>query len=190
MLAHAADEPTNGGPPNLDEAALGYFTLDWRSFARAVPPGVEPRRLDPFLAALPTQAAEGEPELLSELFEAEPEERAGMLADYVARALGRVLRMPADAVDRRRPFPELGLDSLLGIELRNRIQGDLSVTPPMASILGADAVATFAGDLLQLLHEAGLVVDLEAGLELAPEMLAAIEGLSDEEVDRLLEEER
>jgi 3-oxoacyl-(acyl-carrier-protein) synthase/NAD(P)-dependent dehydrogenase (short-subunit alcohol dehydrogenase family) len=184
LLARDFDAPGAG-----DDAAFGFFTLDWRTFARAVPPGVEPRRLDAFLAALPTQAAEGEPELLSELLDAEMEERAGLLADYVARALGRVLRMPADAVDRHRAFPELGLDSLLGIELRNRIQGDLSVSAPMASILGSPSTDAFAGDLLALLVEAGLIVDPGGDRDLSPELLSEIEGLSDEEVERLLDQD-
>jgi hypothetical protein len=166
-----------------DEPAAGFFSVDWRRFARAVPPGVHPRRLEPFLAALPTE--EGEPELVSLLLEAEPEERSALLSGYIARALGRVLRMPATAVDGRRPFAELGLDSLMAVELRNRIQGDLFVNPPITAILTAASVPAFARVLLRLLAAAGLLAELQDDLAGAG-LLDEIERLSDEEVERLL----
>ena len=166
---------------------VGFFFIDWRRFARAVPPSVQPRRLEPFLASLPTQAAEGEPEFLGELMEAETEDRDVMIEDYVARALGRVLRMPPQAVDRQRPFAELGLDSLMGVELRNRIQADLHVTAAMTDVLATASTATFAGTLQELLLEAGLLADLEMGLADDDAILDEIESMTDEEVQRFLD---
>ena len=37
-------------------------------------------------------------------------------------AVGGVLRLPADQIDRHRPFGSLGLDSLMALELRNRLE--------------------------------------------------------------------
>jgi NAD(P)-dependent dehydrogenase (short-subunit alcohol dehydrogenase family) len=165
--------------------ALGYFTVDWRRFARAVPPGVEPRRLEPFLGALSAQAQEGEPDLLSRLIDAESEERCALLADYAARSLARVLRMPVATLDRQRPLTELGLDSLMGVELSNRIQGDLFCAPPMSAILGASSIAAFGAALLAAVEGTGLLLD--PGGDDA-DLLDEIESLSEEEVQRLLGE--
>ncbi|MEM7305305.1 MAG: SDR family NAD(P)-dependent oxidoreductase [Planctomycetota bacterium] len=169
-----------------DYASAGFFSLDWRLFARALPPGAEPRRLQAFLAAFATQAREGEPELLAQLQSAAPDARRAGLGDYLARTLGRVLRMPAESVDRRRPLAELGLDSLMGVELRNRVQADLGVTAPMTAVLGADSLEAFAGTVHGLLDDTGAFGDPERELADADELLADIEGLSDEEVERLL----
>ncbi len=173
----------------MGEAHVGFFSIDWRRFAQTLPPGVTIPRLSAFLAALPTRSDDAEPELLDELRNADAAARPEMLAAYTTRALGRVLRIPPDAIDARRPFTDLGLDSLMGVELRNRVQADLGVTVPMAAVVAAESVSGFAETVLDLLAETGLVVDVERDLAEDDALLAEVEGLSEEEAERLLARE-
>ncbi|HEX7840496.1 MAG TPA: acyl carrier protein, partial [Kofleriaceae bacterium] len=55
--------------------------------------------------------------------EASPEATRRDLAEAKVRELAsRVLRLDPKAIDRETPFKALGLDSLMGLELRNRLE--------------------------------------------------------------------
>jgi acyl transferase domain-containing protein/acyl carrier protein len=49
--------------------------------------------------------------------------------------IGRVLRMPAERVDPKRPLNQQGIDSLLAMELRVQIENDFGHTAPTTKIL-------------------------------------------------------
>ncbi|MEU9238527.1 type I polyketide synthase [Streptomyces sp. NPDC048385] len=59
----------------------------------------------------------------AELLGAPDEERLPLIEAQVRELAGRVLRLETAAVDREAPFKELGLDSLLSLEFRNRLEG-------------------------------------------------------------------
>jgi acyl carrier protein len=115
-------------------------------------------------------------------------DREGKLADYLAAAVGQVLRMPADAVPRDRALTDLGLDSLMGIELRNRLRLDLGVSPPITQVLSAPSVSALAATLGELLGEAGADAGVAARLATDDSLLREIEALSDDEARRRLGE--
>jgi acyl carrier protein len=71
----------------------------------------------------------------SKLVGASPEERRAKLREIVAAALAVVLRLGAEArarIDWNRPLSELGLDSLMGVELHTRIEEAAGLEIPPA----------------------------------------------------------
>jgi NADPH:quinone reductase-like Zn-dependent oxidoreductase/acyl carrier protein len=71
----------------------------------------------------------------SKLASASPEERRAKLRELVAAALAIVLRLGAEArsrIDWHRPLSELGLDSLMGVELHTRIEEAAGLEIPPA----------------------------------------------------------
>jgi acyl transferase domain-containing protein/acyl carrier protein len=71
----------------------------------------------------------------SKLASASPEERRAKLREVVAAALAIVLRLGAEArarIDWYRPLSELGLDSLMGVELHTRIEEGAGLEIPPA----------------------------------------------------------
>ncbi|MFE4053385.1 amino acid adenylation domain-containing protein [Streptomyces sp. YIM B13518] len=80
---------------------------------------------------------------------ADPDARGALLTDRFTHVIAGVLRMPAEQVDPATGLGALGLDSLLAMELRSRVQADLGVTLPVVALLGNIPV----GDLVNRIHE-------------------------------------
>jgi len=98
-----------------------------------------------------------------------------------------VLGLAEGSLDLRRPLNELGLDSLMAVELRNQLKVDLQLGVPLTATLVFDhptveAIADF------LVRDAlALTPALEpAATDTTPvDAIGHIEQLSDDEVDRL-----
>ena len=88
--------------------------------------------------------------------------------------MGRVMGFSAASVDLARPLNRLGLDSLMAVELRNRIERDLAVTVSIPKLLQGLSASQLATQL-----DERLVVD---------QNLEQVDQLSDDQVDSLLHE--
>ncbi|HEY3060149.1 MAG TPA: SDR family NAD(P)-dependent oxidoreductase, partial [Chloroflexota bacterium] len=119
-------------------AQVAVLPVDWQSFARRCPPGAEP----PLVADLvhrarpsgPPPNAAGHSRLPTRIAAALPVARRELLLEFLRVELGVVLGLDAAApFDERQGLFELGMDSLMAVELRNRLQaaveGTLSLPP-------------------------------------------------------------
>lgn len=57
-----------------------------------------------------------------------------VLTDVVVEEIARVLRLPLKEVDRHRPLADIGMDSLMMLELRNTVESSLQIELPMMSL--------------------------------------------------------
>jgi acyl transferase domain-containing protein/NADPH:quinone reductase-like Zn-dependent oxidoreductase/NAD(P)-dependent dehydrogenase (short-subunit alcohol dehydrogenase family)/SAM-dependent methyltransferase/acyl carrier protein len=123
-------------------------------------------------------------DFLCALEEAPPARRRKMIAARVRDLLLRALGMdPARPVDPQMAFGELGLDSLLSVELRNRLAVTFDRSFPATLLFDhptLDAITDF------LLAEVAGTAPADGGADTRPTIVAEIEGLSDDEVDRML----
>lgn len=74
---------------------------------------------------------------------------------YLAQVLADVLGMPAAQVQVQRPLKRQGLDSLMAVEVRTRVQRDLNMMLPIAKMLGGQSVAEMAGEVFSELTSRG-----------------------------------
>jgi acyl transferase domain-containing protein/NADPH:quinone reductase-like Zn-dependent oxidoreductase/acyl carrier protein len=73
------------------------------------------------LIVAPTQIEHAPSDLLSRLVALRPEQRGERIEELLRSELQSVLRCDPGAIESETPFRELGLDSLLSLELRNRL---------------------------------------------------------------------
>jgi acyl transferase domain-containing protein/surfactin synthase thioesterase subunit/acyl carrier protein len=66
---------------------------------------------------------------------ADPAERRSLLERLVVESLAHVMRLDPSQIERSAPFHGYGFDSLMGLELRNRLQTELDLKLSMADIV-------------------------------------------------------
>jgi acyl transferase domain-containing protein/acyl-CoA synthetase (AMP-forming)/AMP-acid ligase II/NADPH:quinone reductase-like Zn-dependent oxidoreductase/NAD(P)-dependent dehydrogenase (short-subunit alcohol dehydrogenase family)/acyl carrier protein len=134
-----------------------------------------------------------------------PAERVLFLEEYLRKLLGTIIGHAASKLDAQQSINSLGLDSLMAIELKNKIENDLGVGIPVVNFLKGYSLSQLAAQLDEMLagNNSSLSATssapaLEGGGSLQPEefiesagpenVQAAIEQLSDEEVNAMLSE--
>jgi epothilone polyketide synthase D len=114
------------------EVHIGVVPLDVRQWVEFYPAAASSRMLSRLLSerqgGSPRPA--GDEELLERLATAEPDARTAILQAALCALVSQVLRLPEDRLDTEIPLTDLGMDSLMGLELRNRIEGALGITMP------------------------------------------------------------
>jgi acyl transferase domain-containing protein/acyl carrier protein len=151
---------------------------DWQVAARKNYPVAPPVMLGPVLAEGEAgREAAAEPSLSSaDLFQqlagtADPATRRALLESHLGDLTSRALGLDRSRLDPEQSLNALGLDSMLAIELRNRIETSLGASPSLAELLQEASVASLSDLLLPRLDLAagGDVPGPVAPLELAPE---------------------
>ncbi|WGP13925.1 non-ribosomal peptide synthetase/type I polyketide synthase [Streptomyces sp. SH5] len=131
-----------------DHAQLVVATVvDWPVFL-AWYPSPPPLVTDLAAAATPTDTASGNG-FLDTFRTAGEEVRRTLVAERFSALAASVLRTGADRIDPATGLGELGLDSLLAMELRARIHAELGVALPVVALLSG----TPAGELADRLHD-------------------------------------
>ena len=77
-----------------------------------------------------------------------PAERPARLASAIADEIQAVLRS-TEPIDHDQPMESLGLDSLMALELRNRLEASLGITLPAALVWAYPTISALAGALCE-----------------------------------------
>jgi len=80
-----------------------------------------------------------------------PDQASEALTSLMREEVGRILRLPPEAVEMDRPLIDLGLDSLMALELRLGIERRTGVELPMTTMLGGRSVRDLADRMIPLL---------------------------------------
>jgi acetylornithine/succinyldiaminopimelate/putrescine aminotransferase/NADPH:quinone reductase-like Zn-dependent oxidoreductase/predicted amino acid dehydrogenase/acyl carrier protein len=94
-------------------------------------------------------------EALKKLFAVPAEEREAQLTLYFQTQLARVMGLEQERIDPQQPLSSIGLDSLMGLELVNRIQMGLGVNLPMELLVQGPSLAQLAAHVVGQLKEPG-----------------------------------
>jgi acyl transferase domain-containing protein len=126
-----------------DEVNPLIADIDWNRYRQRHPSGRPPALLERLDG--PTMPPPPEVRLHDQLTELPEAERGAVLLDGLIKETRRVLGLAVDrSLDIHRPLIQLGLDSLLAVELRNRIRVVLGNAPSIAVLLGGSSLAELA----------------------------------------------
>jgi acyl carrier protein len=125
--------------------------------------------------------------LRRELNEVAPNERADVLVNYVRSNVNRVQRRNSDkSLDRRQRLMDLGVDSLMAVELRNVLTVGLGLDEPLPATLIYDYPTI---EEVALFLDAQLAVDGELVVADETQTRGESRPLSTSDVDRLSDDE-
>ena len=167
--------------------------VEWERFkslreTRAVRPFLKEVGRAPAIASAVTEPAAGlAPDLQASLNGCSPEERLNRLSAHLHRELCSILGLdPSRALDPARGFAQMGLDSLMAIDLRNRLQKALGRSLPSPVVFNYPNIRALAVYLAG--SAPAPVASTPEAAPIADRPLAAneITELSDEEAEALL----
>jgi acyl carrier protein len=132
----------------------------------------------------PQTGAASQGSLLDRLAQAPDARRKALLSEHVLTIALRVLGFPGDRqIDPQQPLNELGLDSLMSVEFRNLLAGDVQQNLSSTLLFNYPTLDDVAG------YVGGLLFGQRHTTALNPiDLLDHVEQLSDEELDRMLAE--
>ena len=172
---------------------VAVLPIAWAKFLRRFARGGPPPFYAAFAKSSAVPAAAGRRALQDELAALDPEERVPHLARFLEQQLVRVLGFPAGTrVDPRRGFSDLGVDSLLAVDLRNRLGSALDVSLPATLLFDHPNLEALVAHLAQTVL-ARLVAPAPDAAAAPPQPSAgdarALAALPEEELARRLAEE-
>ncbi|HEV3143065.1 MAG TPA: thioester reductase domain-containing protein, partial [Gemmataceae bacterium] len=132
----------------LNTTQVAAARLEWRTLSRACP---NLARANTF-AAVARESSETERggSLLARLQHAGCDTRPGLVEDFIAAQVAGVFGVTPEKVDRDAPLTSLGLDSLMAVELTNRIEREVGASIPMGSLLGGPSIKVLSQNILRL----------------------------------------
>ena len=161
-----------------DRARTGMFSLNARQWFQSFPAVAESSLFAGLAESTTIDAPRGD-RIRAELDAVDPGERPTRLASVIADEIRAVLRS-TQPLDHDQAMESLGLDSLMALELRNRLEESLGITLPVALVWAYPTISGLADALCERMgYEPGTN---SQQTDVAPEQQPA---LSDEDMDLL-----
>jgi NADPH:quinone reductase-like Zn-dependent oxidoreductase/acyl carrier protein len=178
------------------------LNIDWRRWSEAAGRTLPPKFAH--LAASAGAESDGTKALAAairaELLAATAERRAAMLQDILLQRIARVLGTSPDKINIEQPLTELGLDSLMSIEIKNWIETELRLKLSTVEVMKGPTIIRLVKVLLDQLGAGSTPAPTPASAAPASshseervaaedreKILSLVDELSDQEIDALLE---
>ena len=127
-----------------DRSDLGVLELDWRALTRFLPSAPTPKFSD-----LARHSAEGDAEaeagsaedirrLVAELSN---DELATTFTEMLKQEVGEILRVASEKIDASRSIYDMGLDSLMGVELVIALEARFGIRLPVMALSESPTIA-------------------------------------------------
>jgi acyl carrier protein len=164
-------------------AQIGVMAIDWATWLRATPFAERIPFFAPIVAELQQaggHAPENQPDssMIATLTAADPDERTTLVREYVQGLIASVLRLDQSRVDLDQPLNTMGLDSIMAVEIKNRIEAQLRVTFSIVELLQGAGGSDLMTRIVAEFHQD----------EAVDELLLDLDQLSDDEIAALLVE--
>jgi acyl transferase domain-containing protein/acyl-CoA synthetase (AMP-forming)/AMP-acid ligase II/acyl carrier protein len=182
-----------------NEPQVAVLPMDWDRFVRTAPPGACDSMLSTLVASQPdagTPASRGA--LRNELAQATPVEWRGIVSLRVRAEIAAILDITSDQVaDEGRGLFDMGFDSLMALELKNRLEIAAARALPATLAFDCPSIAALVDYLLDLVTPAWPdrdaatmpVADDQSDSQVSEAMVAEVVGLSERDLELLVDAE-
>jgi acyl transferase domain-containing protein/NADPH:quinone reductase-like Zn-dependent oxidoreductase/NADP-dependent 3-hydroxy acid dehydrogenase YdfG/acyl carrier protein len=131
-------------------AQVGVVPIDWSKFTAQFPSDIELPFLAEFTNTIESKITPQVAELRQQLEASAPKQRPILLMNYVRSQIAKVLNLTStEEIDPKEGFLQLGMDSLMAVELRNRLQSSLGCSVPASLIFDYPTVDALVSYLIQ-----------------------------------------
>ncbi len=175
-----------------DLAQVSVYPVDWKKLSTRV----SAQEVQPLLRELVSQNAAAQREgqaqegqnFLQALESAEPEDRFERLMEHVQEQVIRVLGLDASqSIDPYRGLTDLGMDSLMAVELSNRLKRSMGHKLPTTVAFEYPTIAALTEYLAKDVLGLSLVSEIKSAESSGEdELMAELEQMSEEEVEASL----
>jgi acyl carrier protein len=177
-------------------AQVGVLPMNWSLFARQFPVDQEPLLISDFIKKARQKQGDVVPkesEFLARLQKTVPGERKELLIAHLRDQAIKILGLDSSyPLDIKQPLNEMGLDSLMAIELKNVLSSAVGKNLPATLLFNYPTIESLAGhllsDVLSLEEPGESVGEGEKAVAEVGKKSDDINELSDEDVEALLEE--
>ena len=98
----------------------------------------------------------------------------------------QLLGIPAEQINNDRALLEMGLDSLMAVEMRNWIEGQLEISVPISALMRSESLSDLATQLCQAIPTDGDAEDIELSPESTQPEIASEAAVVEEDPEALL----
>lgn len=131
---------------------LGVMELDWGALSRFLPSASEPKFAEVAAQSQDAQSDKGSTDDIQQLIASlSPDELSATFKDLLKAEIGEILRIAPDKIDTARSVYDMGLDSLMGVELMLAIEGRFGVQLPLMALSESPTINKLTEKLISLL---------------------------------------
>jgi phthiocerol/phenolphthiocerol synthesis type-I polyketide synthase C len=162
-----------------NRSGLGVMELDWRALNRFLPSAQSPKFGE--LVSLGGEVDSDEDnadDILRLLEDLSPEELLAAFKGMLKDEIGEILRIAPEKIEDTRSLYDMGLDSLMGVELGLAIESRFGIKLPVMALSESPTIAKLAEKIIGLLksaHGAKEAAGLDAASAKAAEMTAQVQ---------------
>ncbi len=171
---------------------VAAIRVDWAKWRQALRGMQENPLLERIFASIEGEEASGATsDWRMKIESATPEEREGIIGQAVRDVVGSVLRVKPDSLRDDQPLTDLGLDSLMGVEIENSLESAIGVALPPTSLMRARTIgqiATLIAEHMGAKTARAVPTPTPVQAEGASSDEIDLDALSDSDIDSLLGE--
>jgi acyl carrier protein len=142
-----------------DAAQIGFVDVDWAKLRQFNPAAASPK----FSHVVSKEGAtdnSATSQIRAALLAAEPKDRPELLALIMAELVAEAMRLPSDRIDIHQPLTEMGIDSLMAVELQMGIHESFGIEFPVLELVKGESILALAQ---QLLSRMDVATDVQEG---------------------------
>ncbi|KMM84472.1 beta-ketoacyl synthase [Pseudomonas taetrolens] len=166
-LSHLEQMLLNG------DDGTGVLELEWKALSRFLPSAASPRFLELVRAHGGDQEDDNDAEDIQRmLVELDDDQLLERFAELLKHEVCEILRLPASRLDTQRPLQELGLDSLMSVELIVALEERFGVRLPVMELSESSSIDKLSVRILSLLRGEASANESSAPAAMAESVLA------------------